>query len=128
MEDNFCKKRSRLPGTFFKSVNSHLSILDKADIFALRYIANGKGQAKNIKQRLGKNNSFNAFGQSLNAVLTRLHIRKFIEIVDTEEVDAGGRLKKRFKVSYDEKSPAHTEFLEKFQALYPGEIICNKNQ
>ena len=127
-EDNFCKRRSRIPTTFFKSANSHLSIIDKADIFALRYIGKGKGQAKNVKQRLGKNNSFNAFGQPLNAVLTRLQRRKFLEIVDTEEVDAGGRLKKKFKVSYDEESPAHTEFLEKFQALYPGETISSINQ
>ena len=122
-ENNFCKHRSRMPRTYFKSCNGTLTMDDKADIFTVHYICNSNGQAKNITQNLGRNSSFKSFGRALPAVLERLKRRKFVETVEEGERDNAGRLKKRFKLTYNSEELNHQQFLVKFQVIYPGETF-----
>ena len=122
-ESNFCRKNCRIPKTYFSGKQSMLSLVDKADIFALNYIKKSKAQVKTINQALKRNNSFKAFSIPVNTVVERLKTRKLLEVLTEEEFNHDGRRKKRYKITYDVNNAEHIQYLEKYQALYPGDVL-----
>ena len=122
-ESNFCRKNCRIPKTYFSSKQNMLTLADKADIFALHYIKNSKAQVKSINQGLQRNNSFKAFSVPVPTAIERLTTRKLLKVLTEEERNQDGRRKKRYKITYDRDDVYHVQFLEKYQALYPGNVI-----
>ena len=100
-----------------------LSLNDKAEIFALLYISKSKALAKTINQALKRNHSFKVFGVPLTKVIDSLKTRKLVELYSIDELNRDGSQKKKYKISYNVEDTEHNVFLERFQALYPGEIL-----
>ena len=121
-ERNFCRKNSRIPKSYF-SKKHMLSMADKADIFAIHHIKQSKAQVKTINQSLKRNHSFKAFSVPVLTTIERLKTRKLLEVLTMEELNNDGRRKKKYKITYDMNDTYHSDFLEKYQALYPGNIL-----
>ena len=122
-ESNFCKKNSRIPKTQFRGNAGSISMGEKAEVFAFNFIKKSRAQAKGVHQGLKKNNSFKAFGCPLEAVINKLKRRLLVDIYDTEELNADGRVKKKYRITYNSQNVEHTSFLVKYQALFPGDVL-----
>lgn len=122
-EKNFCSKNCRIPKTYFGRKSKSLCLNDKAEIFAVHYISKSKALAKTIHQGLKRNHSFKAFGIPFIKVIDKLKTRKLVELYSLDELDSSGRQKKKYRISYNSDDAEHTLFLERFQALYPGEVL-----
>ena len=122
-ENNFCSKNSRIPKTYFVTKNKALSLKDKAEIFALHYVSKSKAESKGVRQGLKRNNSFKAFGVPLPNVLETLKTRKLLDVYSVDQLNSDGRQMKKYKITYNSQDMEHSAFFEKYQALYPGEVL-----
>ena len=55
--------------------------------------------------------------------MQRLTTRKLLEVYTLPELNRDGRRKKKFKITYDSEDTTHVDFFEKYQSIYPGEIL-----
>ena len=100
-----------------------MTLKDKAEIYALHYISKSKAESKSINQGLKRNHSFKAFGLPIPKVIDGLKTRKLLELYSLNELNRHDREKKRYRITYNLENPEHVSFFEKFQALYPGEVL-----
>ena len=122
-EKNFCSKYSRIPKSYVSGKGYNLTLKEKAEIFALRYVSKSRAVAKGVNQGLKRNNSYKAFGVPLPNVIDSLKTRNLLQVYSLDEVDRDGRPKKKYRVTYNNADIEHAMFLEKFQILYPGEVL-----
>lgn len=101
-----------------------LSMEEKADIYALHFIAKSRASTKSVNQSLTRNSSFNSFGLDLPKVMDRLKKRKLVEVVETK-LKQNGRVKKQYRTLYDNINQEHKDFFQKFQYIFPGETFAN---
>ena len=136
-EENFTKRKSKIPATFFQQRKVEISMVEKAMIFVIHYILQRKSQAKHVKQFLKKNSSFRAFGVELNGIqrkLTEMGLltterrvkrRRVLRELHprVNEVRIVEETRTFFKILFDNTNTDHNSFLEKYQVLYPGESL-----
>ena len=130
-ENNFLKTKSKIPKTFFRSMNVPITNARKAMLFAVKYIHGRKTIAKSIKQSLKKNCSFKAFNEDLDTTITTLQT---MDLLRTEmrqhrgKRDVNGnvmiRKERFFLLNFNNDNEDHKKFLSQYQVIYPGEIFA----
>ena len=64
-----------------------------------------------------KNNTFKTFGNPVRKVVDKL----IVELIPVGEVGNDGRQKKRYRITYSSDVQDHQDFMEKYNAMYPGD-------
>ena len=136
-EENFIKLKSKIPRTFFLRTAIPISTVKKAMIFVLHYILDKRTAARHVKQSLRKNASFKVFAVDMNDILMRLtdlgvltterriKRRRVVNEIrpGVNEIRIDENVDTFFKAVFDEQNEQHTDFLQSYQIVYPGEIF-----
>ena len=140
-EENFMKVKSKIPKSYFLRTTVEISGLC-AMIFVLHYIEGKKSVAANLKQSLKKNSSFRAFAYDLDVLLRELTAlgvlaieqrvkRRRVEVPiqrGVNEINIVQRSQGFFKIIFNENNENQRDFLQFYQAIYPGAVFGEKQQ